>query len=179
LVRPCPNGKAGSFTIPDGVATIGSEAFRSCRSLTNITIPSSLTSIGNQAFVNCDNLTAVHFLGGAPAFGANLFDNDNHTTVYYLPWTTGWGPTVGGRPTLLWVPQVLTGDAGFGVKTNQFGFNLQWVSGVYIMVEACTNLVNPAWAPVQTGPITNGSFYFSDPNWKTNPKQFYRVRWLP
>jgi len=48
------------------------------------------------------NLTEVDFQGNAPrAAGANCFHDDNGATVYYLPGTTGWGVTFGGRPAVL------------------------------------------------------------------------------
>ena len=52
-----------------------------------------------------------------------------------------------GRPTALWKPQVQAGDASFGVRTNQFGFNIAWASGMVVVVEACANLDNPVWSP--------------------------------
>ena len=45
-----------SITIPDGVTTIGENAFRYCESLTSITIPNSVTTIGKYAFYRCDSL---------------------------------------------------------------------------------------------------------------------------
>ena len=44
-----PGGKAGSYTIPDSVTSIGGAAFACC-SLTSVTIPDSVTSIGELAF---------------------------------------------------------------------------------------------------------------------------------
>jgi hypothetical protein len=44
-----------------------------------------------------------------------MFHGDNNATVCYLPGTTGWGSTFGGRPTALWDPQVpyaYTTDSG-------------------------------------------------------------------
>ena len=41
------------------------------------------------------------------------------------------------------------------------------------MVEACTNLASPVWTPLQTITLTNGSFYFSDPQWTNYPGRFY------
>ena len=35
-----------------------------------------------------------------------MFSGDNNATVYYLPGTTGWGPTFGGLPAVLWNPPV-------------------------------------------------------------------------
>ena len=46
----CPEGKTGSFTIPDGVTSIRNSAFRYCTGLTDVTIPDGVTSIGVSAF---------------------------------------------------------------------------------------------------------------------------------
>jgi hypothetical protein len=44
------------------------------------------------------------------------------------------------------------------------------------VVEACTNLSNPVWQPVQTNTFTAGTAYFSDPQWTNYPGRFYRLR---
>ena len=46
-------------TLPDGLTSIGGEAFRECSGLTSITIPNSVTSIGESAFYKCSGLTSV------------------------------------------------------------------------------------------------------------------------
>jgi hypothetical protein len=45
-----------------------------------------------------------------------------------------------------------------------------------VVVEACTNLANPDWQPVQTNLLATGSVYFSDPQWTNYPGRFYRLR---
>ena len=170
----CPGGKAGSYSIPNGVTSIGSAAFEYCASLTSVTIPNSVTSIGDGAFMNCTSLTGVYFQGNAPNLGSSVFDRDNNATVYYLPGTTGWGTMFGGRPT--WNPQVQTGGANFGVRTNRFGFTVTGNSNLVIVVEACTNLANHTWSPVGTNTLTGGSSYFSDPRWTNYTRRFYRLR---
>ena len=77
---------------------------------------------------------------------------------------------------MLWLPQVQTGATDFGVQTNQFGFNIIWASDQTVVVEACTDLANPVWTPVQTNILTGGSSYFSDPMWTNYPGRFYRLR---
>jgi hypothetical protein len=170
-----------NITISDSVTNIGVMAFW-CSSLTSITIPNGVTSIGNEAFVGCYNLVSVYFQGNAPRVGPAAFSGDV-ATVYYLPGTTGWDFFAAntGLPTVLWNPQAQTRDGSFGVQANQFGFNITGSSNLVIVVEACTNFSNPAWLPVSTNTLntfigTNGTSYFSDPQWTNYPGRFYRLR---
>jgi hypothetical protein len=92
--------------IPDSVTTIGYQAFFGCKSLTNVTIGSNVKSIGDWAFAFCPSLRSVNCRGNAPRLGGGYIFNGSLGTVYYLPGTTGWGPKLGGRPTVLWNPEV-------------------------------------------------------------------------
>ena len=49
-----------NLVIPDGVTSIGNDAFRDCSGLTSVTIPNSVTNIESLAFVGCSGLTSVH-----------------------------------------------------------------------------------------------------------------------
>ncbi len=137
-----------SATLPDNVTSVGKGAFSECTGLMSVTLPNSVTSIGVQAFHGCTGLTS----------------------------TTGWGPTFGGRPTVLWNPQVQPTDASFGVRADKFGFTITGTGNLVIVEEACTNLANPAWSPVGTNTLTDGASYFSDPLWTKYPARFYRLR---
>jgi hypothetical protein len=151
----CPQAKAGNFEVPE-----------------------SVTSIGRQAFDSCINLTGVFFHRNPPALGSSVFDGADNTTVYYLPGMTGWGTTFGGRPTALWglpYPIILNDGPGFGVQTNGFSCTISWASNASVVVEACTNLANPLWFPLQTNTLNGGLFYFNDPQWKNHPARFYQV----
>jgi hypothetical protein len=108
--------------------------------------------------------------------GPAVFDGADSVTAYYPPGTTDWDPTLGGRPTALWLPQVVTRGASFGVQTNESGFDLSWASDRVIVVDACTNLAEPVWSPVSTNTLAGGLSSFSDPQWADYPVRFYRVR---
>ena len=62
-----------SITIPDGVTSIGSSAFEDCSSLTSITIPDGVTSIGNYAFYKCSGLTSITIPDSVTSIGASAF----------------------------------------------------------------------------------------------------------
>jgi len=54
-----PQGKGGSYKIPNTVVKIEDFAFSYRNGLTSVTIPSSVTSIGTDAFFGCSRLTAI------------------------------------------------------------------------------------------------------------------------
>jgi hypothetical protein len=176
--------KLRDFQLPAGLTYMGSSAFSGCSNLTQLTIPIGVTNFlttGGFQFAQCPSLTAMYFQGNVPAFGESMFSGDTNLTLYYLPGTTGWSATDGGRPAVLWNPQVLTTDASFGVRTNRFGFTLSGSSNLVIVVAAATNLVNAVWTPIGTNKLnkfigTNGTSYFSDPQWTSYPARFYRLR---
>ncbi len=181
-VWPCVfyyNTSLTSVTIPNSVTSIGYSAFAGCSSLTSVTIPDSVTSIGDSAFWGCLSLTSVYFGGDAPTADSSVFAPDDHATVYYLPGTTGWSNTFAGTATALWMlpqPLILNQGPAFGVQSNQFGFTISWATNVPVVVEACTNLANPAWLPVSTNTLVGGTSYFRDPQPANLPGRFYRLK---
>ena len=98
------------------------------------------------------------------------------TRLSYLPGTSGWGPSYAGRPAVLWNPQVQTTDGSFGVRQNQFGFDIAGTLDIPLVIEASTALAPASWLPLQTCTLTNGLLYFSDPQWTNYSKRFYRIR---
>ncbi len=163
-----------SITIPNSVATIEDYAFEQCTGLTNVFMGSGLTTIGSYAFSYCTHLTALYFACNAPSAGVDVFSLAP-PTIYYLPGTSGWGPTFAGRPTALWQPKADTSPATFGVRSNQFGFTISWAGARTVIVEARTNLSLGAWIPLSTNTLIDGSFYFSDRQWTNYPVRFYRL----
>ena len=62
-----------TYIIPDGVTSIGDDAFSFCNSLTNITIPEGVTSIGDDAFSFCNSLTNITIPEGVTSIGDDAF----------------------------------------------------------------------------------------------------------
>lgn len=128
-----------SYTIPDSVTTIVTQAlqisnnltrinvtnnitiippysFSFCANLTEIYIGKGVTDIGFNTFYNCTNLIKVIFIGNAPSLGADVFLNTNaNLKVYRYSIRSGWSSTLGGKDVLL------IDTPSKGLKT--FGFN--------------------------------------------------------
>ena len=62
-----------TVTIPDGVTSIGKEAFFDCGLLQSITIPDSVTSIGKEAFWGCDALKSITIPDSVISIGDKVF----------------------------------------------------------------------------------------------------------
>jgi len=68
------------ITITGGVKSIGKSAFELSRNISYVEIPESVTSIGNNAFELCYRIDAIT-INGTPVIGDNVFLNDK-LTVY-------------------------------------------------------------------------------------------------
>ena len=68
-----PNGRAGTYSIPDGVTTLGDYAFYFCSGLTGATIPNSVTNIGQWSFAGCGNLATVTVGNSVSSIGSLAF----------------------------------------------------------------------------------------------------------
>ncbi|NCD21737.1 MAG: leucine-rich repeat domain-containing protein [Spartobacteria bacterium] len=97
-----PPRMSGSFTVSDGLAAIGNEAFAGCALLTNVVLPDglanigawafdssglksiylpdSVTEIGEGAFSGCAALGAVEGGGGLVEIGRRAFERSGLTT---------------------------------------------------------------------------------------------------
>ena len=73
LLIQYPIGLAGDYLVPNGVTTIGDDAFNDNQVLTNLTIPDSVTCIGNRAFSYCNGLTGLAFGNHVYSIGDSAF----------------------------------------------------------------------------------------------------------
>jgi hypothetical protein len=96
-----PGGKAGAFTIPNGVNSIGEYSFSHCNSLTSLTIPNSVTSIEERAFYHCLSLTSVTFQGGNITIHMDAFyDMGDLRDKFYATDETNGTPGTYTRPNI-------------------------------------------------------------------------------
>jgi len=77
-------GSSKSVTIPNGVTTIGRNAFKDMN-ITSVTIPDSVTSIEHSAFENCKNLVNVNIGNGVTSIGDFVFENCANLTSVTIP----------------------------------------------------------------------------------------------
>ena len=160
-----------SVSIPNNVRSISPNVFALCTNLTSLTIPDGVTNIDRGAFASCTSLTAVYFQGNAPSLGdAYVFQGDTNATVYYLPGTTGWGTTFGGRPTALWT-KVPTIQAQPQTQTTEA------MSAVALSVRASSPLpLFYLWYLNSTNLLSSGTNWQLDlPNMQSSQSGAYTV----
>lgn len=88
----CPEGIT-AFTIPDGVRTIASTAFRDNTKLASITVSNSVETIESYAFSGCTELTAITIPDSVKSIEASVFRGCTKLTTITIPDSTsvsGW-----------------------------------------------------------------------------------------
>ena len=78
-------GKGGDVVIPDGVTSIGNNAFCRCWELNSVTIPNSVTNIEDGAFSNCWKLTSVTIPDSVTSIEDHAFDGCESLTSVTIP----------------------------------------------------------------------------------------------
>ena len=76
---------ASSYAVPNGILSIGDNAFSYCDSLTSITLPDSVTSIGDLAFFYCESLTSITLPDSLTSIGNFAFHSCRALTSITLP----------------------------------------------------------------------------------------------
>jgi len=81
----CPNGKKGTYSLPNKVTKISSYAFCNCSGLTSVTIPNSVTSIEDYAFDDCTGLTNIAIPNSVTSIGYSAFSGCTGLTSVTIP----------------------------------------------------------------------------------------------
>ena len=74
------------ITIPDGVTSIGRDAFSHCTSLKSITIPDGVTSIAYKAFYGCTNLERITIPNSVTSIGESAFNSCSSLESITIPY---------------------------------------------------------------------------------------------
>ena len=81
-----PEGKAGSYSVPDSVTNIGVYAFYGSSNLTSVALSTNVNSIEDYAFYDCLGLTAITVDANNPSYSSVagvLFDKSQDTLIQY------------------------------------------------------------------------------------------------
>ena len=76
-----------SVSIPESVTSIGSSAFRNCAALTGVTLPSGITTIERSLFSGCTNLRSMTIPTGVTSIGEYAFSTCSAMTSIEIPET--------------------------------------------------------------------------------------------
>ena len=158
----CPNGKKGTYSLPNKVTKISSYAFCNCSGLTSVTIPNSVTSIENYAFDDCTGLTNIAIPNSVTSIGGSAFSGCTGLTSITIPErvTSLDGSTFNGCTNLKRI-EVSPNNENYssynGVLLDKDGYNLircpEGKSGNFVVPDSvgciesyafynCTNLTN-------------------------------------
>ena len=84
IAYPCGKNQF-SYTVPDGVTTIGDYAFIGDIKIVNITFPEGLTIIGKSAFNDCDGILSLELPDTLIAIKENAFSSCEALTNIVIP----------------------------------------------------------------------------------------------
>ena len=161
------------------VTTIDSMAFHTCDSLYSLTLPATLSHIGSIAFNTCVNLSTVYFQGDAPTYDVyhamwgDLYPFDYwRLTVFFVSGHSGFGTSWALCPVAPWKAHLSIGEQ---VEGEPVAVDIQWGAAETVVVEACTNLANPAWIPVCTNTLTGDGATINDLECTNHLGRFYRI----
>ena len=78
-------GPGGDVVLPEGITSIGKEAFKDRKDLISITLSSSISRIGDDAFWGCSNLTSITLPPSLSRIGNGVFGGCKSLTSIVLP----------------------------------------------------------------------------------------------
>ena len=78
-------GQSKDVVIPDGVKSIGDNAFADCGYITSVTIPDGVKQIKKNAFMNCTGLESVQFSGSLTEIRDSAFEGCKRLNKVYIP----------------------------------------------------------------------------------------------
>ena len=109
-----------NIDISDNVTAIEFYAFQNCSSLKEVILPKNITNLSDYIFYQCANLDKIFFKGNAPTLGNfSLNDTSINLKLYRKKnFVTGWGPTLDGKPVVLWSDNVIK-SGGTGRLTTK------------------------------------------------------------
>lgn len=85
------NSNITSLTLPNGLTTIGPNAFTHDDKLTSVSLPNTLTTIDSMSFYLCNNITSVDLTrcesSTVSSWSSNIFSNF-YSIEWYIPYTT-------------------------------------------------------------------------------------------
>ena len=74
-------GEEKVVNVPQGVKSIGDDAFYDCEALTSITLPQGVKSIGERAFYECYTLTSIRIPKGTLAHFQRILPSNLHKII--------------------------------------------------------------------------------------------------
>ena len=83
LIQYARGKKNTTFTIPDGITSIGEGAFTNCSLLISIEIPDNVASIGEWAFSGCSSLTSIIIPDSVTSINARAFSDCSSLEYIY------------------------------------------------------------------------------------------------
>ena len=164
-----------SVVIGSNVSSIGESAFLDCSHLTSVTIPDSVTFIDDDAFYGCTSLTSILLTDDAPANISSTAFKNTPATLYYLPNTTGWSTSHGGRPAVAWDPSI-TLASSTNLTSGNFKLTITGHTNLPIRIQACESLTTSIWSTLgDTTLVSEGTHTFIDSPASPLSSRFYRI----
>ena len=123
-----PAALEGTYTIPEGVITIGNTAFHGCTGLTEITIANTVKDIYGYAFYDCSSLTRLAIPASVEIIGGNVFTGcDKLTGIDVAADNLYFSSDASGnlynkdKTQILYVPSSFVGDYVVPEGTTEIG----------------------------------------------------------